>query len=86
MFSCMRTTIQIDDRIFAALKKIAMDTGKTLSAVIQDALRESLSQHRAMKRPIIDLPLFNGTGVKPDVDLNDSASLLALVEKEHGVA
>ena len=44
MFSHIHTTIQIDNRIFAELKKIAMDTVKRRSAVIQDALREPLSR------------------------------------------
>lgn len=86
MFSYMRTTIHIDDHLFAELKGIAADTGKTLTAVIHDALRESLARRRTTKRPAVDLPLFHGTGVRPDVDLNDSASLLARVEKDHGIA
>ena len=80
----MRTTILIDDHMFAELKGIAADTGKTLTSVIQDALRESLSRRRATERPAIDLPLFHGTGVMPGVDLSDSASLLALIEEDHG--
>ena len=84
MFLCMRTTIHIDDHLFAELKRVAADTGKTLTAIIQDALRESLSRRRATKRPAIDLPLFHGTGVMPGVDLSDSASLLALIEGDNG--
>ena len=81
MFLCMRTTIHIDDHLFAELKRVAADTGKTLTAVVQDALRESLSRRRARERPVIDLPLFHGTGVMPGVDLSDSASLLDLIAK-----
>ena len=84
MFLCMRTTIHIDDNLFAKLKGIAADTGRTLTAVIQDALRESLSRRRTTERPAIDLPLFHGTGVMPGVDLSDSASLLDLIEGDHG--
>lgn len=84
MFLCMRTTIHIDDHLFAELKGIAADTGKTLTSVIQDALRESLSRRRATERRAIDLPLFHGTGLMPGVDLSDSASLLDLIEGDHG--
>ena len=80
----MRTTIHIDDHLFTELKGIAADTGKTLTAVIQDALRESLSRRRTTKRPAVDLPLFHGTGVMPGVDLSDSASLLDLIEGNNG--
>lgn len=82
----MRTTIHIDDHLFAELKGIAADTGRTLAAVIQDALRESLSRRHATERPAVDLPLFHGTGVMPGVDLSDSASLLDLMEPDHGPA
>ena len=84
MFLGMRTTIHIDDHLFAELKKVAADTGKTLTAVIQDALRESLSRRCVAERPAIDLPLFHGTGVMPGVDLSDSASLLDLIQRDHG--
>ena len=84
MFSCMRTTIHIDDHLLAELKGIAADTGKTLTAVIHDAFRESLARRRTTKRPAVDLPLFHGTGVMPGVDLSDSASLLELIERDYG--
>ncbi len=86
MFLCMRTTIHIDDHLFTELKGIAVDTGKTLTAVIQDALRESLSRRRTTERSAINLPLFHGTGVRPGVDLSDSASLLDLIEGKHDPA
>ena len=82
----MRTTIHIDDHLFAEIKGIAAETGKTLAAVIQDALRESLSRRRATERPAVDLPLFRGTGVMPAVDLSDSASLLDLTKGDNGPA
>lgn len=84
MFLCMRTTIHIDDHLFTQLKSIAADTGKTLTAVIQDALRESLSRRRTTERPALDLPLYHGTGLMPGVALSDSASLLDLIEGDHG--
>ena len=86
MFLCMRTTIHIDDHLFAELKGIAADTGRTLAAVIQDALRESLSRRGGTERPAVELPLFHGTGVMPGVDLTDSAALLDLMEGSHGTA
>lgn len=41
---CMRTTLYIDDHPFAEIKGIAAEAGKTPAAVIQGALRESLSR------------------------------------------
>ena len=82
----MRTTIHIDDHLFAEIKRIAADTGTTPVAVIQDALRDSLSRRRSAERPALELPLFHGTGVIPDVDLSDSASLLGLMIRDDGPA
>lgn len=84
MFLCMRTTIHIDDSLFAELKGIAARTGRTLTAVIHDALRDSLSRRRNAKRPAVKLRVFHGTGVMPGVDLSDSASLLEIMEKHDG--
>lgn len=81
----MRTTIHIDDHLFAEIKRIAADT-TTPAAVIQDALRESLSRRRVAERPAVELPLFHGTGVMPGVKLSDSASLLDLMIGDNGPA
>ncbi len=86
MFICMRTTIHIDDDLFAELKKSAADTGRTLAATIQDAVRESLYRRGETDRPAVDLPVFHGTGVMPGVELNDSAALLDLMSKDDGAA
>ena len=42
MFSCMRTTIDIDDRLLALAKKKALADGTTLRAVVESALRLAL--------------------------------------------
>lgn len=82
----MRTTIHIQDELFTDLKRIAAESGRTLTAVIHDALRESLARRRAAKRPAFDLPVFSGTGVMPGVDLNDTASLTELMDQDDGAA
>lgn len=82
----MRTTIHIDDHLFAEIKRIAADTGKTPAAVIQDALCDYLSRRRVTERPAVNLPLFHGTGVMPGLGLSDSASLLDLMIRGNGPA
>ncbi len=76
----MRITININDNLYAELKDIATGTGRTLTAVINDALRDSMSPRRNAERLPVNLPVFAGTGVMPGVDLNDSAALLDLME------
>ena len=78
----MRTTIHLDEGLFAELKRIAASSGRTLTSVINDALRESLSRRKGPKGAPLELPVFHGTGVLPGVDLNDSASLLDRMESD----
>ena len=80
----MRITIHIDDNLHAELKNIAARTGRTLTAVIHDALFDALARRRNRERSAIDLPVFNGTGVLPGVDLSDSATLLDHMENDQG--
>lgn len=77
----MRITIHIDDNLYAELKDIAARNGKTLTSVVNDALRDSLSRRRNAERLPVNMPVFEGTGVMPGVDLNDSAALLDLMEE-----
>lgn len=77
----MRTTIRLDDRLMAAAKRRAAETGRTFTAVVEDALRQSLAPARTSgKRTPVKLRTVNGRGVRPGVDLDDSASLLDLME------
>jgi len=80
----MRITIHIDDNLHAELKNIAARTGRSLTAVIHDALQDSLSRRRNAKRPPVNLREFHGTGVMPGVDLNDSAALLDHMDDDQG--
>ncbi len=81
-FQCMRTTIRLDDRLLRLAKQRAAERGKTLNAVIEEALRASLAARPASSvRVPIELPSFRGNGLQPGVDLDDSAALLDLMEK-----
>jgi hypothetical protein len=77
----MRTTIRLEDRLLAEAKQVALETGTTLAAVIEDALRERLARRRAGSRPEPVRPTtVGGKGVQPGVDLDDSAALRDLME------
>jgi hypothetical protein len=79
----MRTTIRLDDDLLAAAKRLAAETGRTLTAVIEDALRQALAQRRALRRQKApELPTFRGRGLRAGVDLDDSAALLDLMERD----
>ncbi len=78
----MRTTVRLDDHLLAEAKQLAARTGRTLTAVIEDALRQALvNSNRTKKSTPVKLPTFRGDGLQPGVDLDDTASLLDLMEE-----
>jgi hypothetical protein len=78
----MRTTIKIDDLLLAEAKTLAAGSGRTLNAVIEDALRADLARRRRSlpEHPAIRLPTFKGGHLLPGIDLDDSAALLDRME------
>jgi hypothetical protein len=77
----MRTTIRLDESLLAAAKKYAAESGRTLTSVLADALRETLSRRTEPgERKPIRLRTMKGDGVRPGVDLDDTASLLEHME------
>ena len=77
----MRTTVKIDDRLLADAKSRAARSGRTLNAVIEDALRAALATPgRGRRREIVELPTFRGSHLMRGVDLDDSAALLDRME------
>lgn len=71
----MRTTIRIDEDLYRRAKARAAHTGRTISDVVEDAVRESLRPRRRDQAVIPSLPLFGGSGVLPGIDLADNAGL-----------
>lgn len=76
----MRTTIRLDDQLLSEAKALAARTGRTLTQVIQDALQRSLAPPGDGTAGPVRLPTFEGRGVRPGVDLDDSAGLVDLME------
>ncbi len=76
----MRTTIRINDQLLAEVRQVAAQTGQTLTAVIEDALRQMLARRQQLAaRPPVKLTTASGNGLQPGVDLDDSAALLDLL-------
>ena len=72
----MRTTITIDDGLAADLKRRARAEGKSLSAVITDALRAQLAKRPAApKAAAFRLVTVKGGGLQPGVDVGSMREL-----------
>ncbi len=79
----MRTTVRLDQHLLREAKELAAKTGRTLTAVIEEALRENLARQRNRRTPSgASLPRFKGKGLRPGVDLDDNAGLLDLMNGE----
>ena len=78
----MRTTIRIDDNLLTLAKKAALESKSTLTAIIEDALREKLFRKETKSdSKEVKIITFKGKGLLPGVDLDDSSSLLELMEE-----
>ncbi len=64
------------------VKRYAAQNGKTLTSVIEEALRETLARQksRTRSRPQVRFTTVNGRGLMPGVDLDDVSSLLDRME------
>lgn len=77
----MRTTVRIDKQVLGEAKRLAAETGHTLTAVIEESLKETLARRKKSKGSApVKLTLYGGEGVFPGVDLDDTAALLDAME------
>lgn len=75
----MKTTLQIDDGVMRKLKREAARQRKTMSELVETALRRML-EAPATKPPLAPLPTFHG-GVEL-VDIADRDALYRAMEEE----
>jgi hypothetical protein len=77
----MRTTINLPDELILRAKKAAVEADTTLTEIIANALRESLSRTRRMgPRKEFKVIAYGKGGVFPGVDLDDTSALLDLMD------
>jgi hypothetical protein len=79
----MRTTLRINDQILADAKKLAIDTDRTLTQVVEDALRITLAHRRQNgKQKRFKLHTFGGGKLNPGIDLSNNAALADLLDED----
>lgn len=83
----MRTTVNLPDSLLVQARRRAAETGRTLTAFVADAVRESLGRRRdGQGQPPVRLTTFRGSGLQPGVDLDDSAALEDLMSETNAAA
>lgn len=82
MFWHMRTTLRLNDDLLRAAKEEAARSGRTLTAVVEGALRLALVRGSDVaKRRRVRLPTFKGR-LRPGVDLDDGVALRDLMDED----
>ena len=76
MVSCMKTTLNIDDTVMARLKREAARQGRTMSDLVESALR-LLFQVKKRREKLPSLPTFSMGHMR--VDVADRAALYDLM-------
>jgi hypothetical protein len=84
----MRALLEIDEQLLAAAEHEAARRGQSLSTFVELALSAfvapgSKTGARPSKREKVELPTFRGQGLRPGVNLDDSAALLELMDSPH---
>jgi hypothetical protein len=74
-----RTTIRLPEPLLKDTKRFAAAAGKSMTAVIEDALRVWLARKPRTKRRY-KFTTVGGDGVLPNVNLDSNAELLELME------
>lgn len=78
----VRTTVTIDDALYARVKVRAAELGVTVGEVISDAVRLHLAQvEQAKAQELPPLPTLNLGGAMPGIDLDDMSSVLAIQDE-----
>jgi hypothetical protein len=67
----MKTTLNIDDKVIADLRREAVRQGRTMSELVESALRLLLRSQRKQQK-IAPLPMFRGGGALVDIADRDA--------------
>jgi hypothetical protein len=78
----VQTTIQLDDDLLAEATKLAREKGCDLSHFIEETLRDKIAPVLPAGPPApFRLTTVGGDGVRPGIDLDNSAALLSMMEQ-----
>ena len=80
-YMVLKTTLNVDDRLLRSAKKRAADEGRTLTSVVEDALRAFLSPRKERGGHRFRWVVVNDTGL-PAVDIADRKALYDFMERE----
>ncbi len=76
----MRTTLNLDDELVREVKRRAVETGQTMTRIIEDAIRDSLARENSVhEKHVLRWPTVRGR-LLPGIDLTDRNALIDRME------
>ena len=81
----MRTTVRLDDRLLTEAKRYAARSGRTLTSLINEGLRDVLARRAAPAPGVgpVTLPTGGRGGLQPGVSIDSYAALLDVMDRDH---
>ena len=77
----MRTTLNLHGDLLDYVRRRAAEERRTMTSVIEDALRRDLAAGAAVaRRRPVKLPVCPGRGVRPGVNLDSTSELIDRME------
>jgi predicted DNA-binding protein len=77
----MRTTIRIDDDLYRQVKANAARSGRTVAAVLEDAVRRGLNPSEERSRVRYQLRPTGRGGLRSGVDLSSNAAIAEAMDE-----
>jgi hypothetical protein len=78
----MSAVVHLNEELVKEAERVAADRGQSLASFLEDTLRERLMNARGRHLPSrVLLPTLPGWGLRPGIDLDDSAGLLEILEQ-----
>lgn len=74
--------MDLEEDVLRRAKIVAAENGTTLSRLIEDAVKAVLARGAKPAGPRVGLPVFHGRGLRPGVDLSDSAGLADVMDDD----
>lgn len=83
MLICMRTTLNLNDDLVRQAKQRAAAEDRTLTSVIEDALRRWLTAESSRRQEPYRVPVgLTPSGVLPGIDLDDPRTFRDIMDEE----
>jgi hypothetical protein len=78
----VKTTLNLNERLLARAKALALREGTTLTAIVEESLQARLALRSKMSKPVaLVLPTVKGTA-PPNVDISDREALFDALDDE----